>query len=136
MCAFGVHTMRLKVAQDPKKRRQSDEPAVTTGLRRVGRVVHDDRGNARLEFHVERDDGTARFDRPTFTIEGEERISRLALEDYRRSAGSNPYDRVDHAGTAPAQPRKPRKDLRKLSEWIKLKKTLDEQKAQGDTDDE
>lgn len=128
--------MRLEVARDPKKHTQGEEPApLTTGLRRVGRIVHDDRGNARLEFHPEREGGTARMERPAFTLEGEGHVHRLALEDYRRSAGSNPYDRVDRAGVTPPKPRKG-KDLRKLSEWIKLKKSVEEQKARGDSEEE
>lgn len=60
------------------------------------------------------------------------RILRLELEDTARKAPSkasyNPYDREVVLGqpkkAAPARP-----DLRKLSEWIKLKKEVDSLKA-------
>jgi len=54
-----------------------------------------------------------------------------------RATGFDPYQRVGIAG-APPEPKKPsaKRDLRKLGEWIKLKRELDERKANGEPDTE
>jgi hypothetical protein len=57
------------------------------------------------------------------------------LEDTARKAvptvsGYNPYNR-DSATALSAKPKAPKPDLRKLSEWIKLKKEVDDLKAKG-----
>jgi hypothetical protein len=58
----------------------------------------------------------------------------------QRGAGGNPYDTAgarnlakEKAAPAPRPPRSP-EDLRKLDEWLKLKKRLDENKARDDDD--
>ncbi|MBX3694169.1 MAG: hypothetical protein KF790_03220 [Steroidobacteraceae bacterium] len=57
----------------------------------------------------------------------------LEVEDYRSEKSTNPYDRVDIAG----RPDTPgtgttRRDLRKLSEWIKLKREMEARKQRGE----
>jgi hypothetical protein len=58
----------------------------------------------------------------------------------QRGAGGNPYDSAgarnvakQKAAPTPRPPRSP-EDLRKLDEWLKLKKRLDENKARDDDD--
>lgn len=101
----------------------------------MGRIVHDDRGNAKLEWQAVPDDRSVRLDRIELALADDAtgRQPKLAVEDYRRSAGTNPYNRVASAGATDPDATLPRssntrRDLRKLSEWIKLKRELDERK--------
>lgn len=63
-----------------------------------------------------------------------QRIS-LAVEDFRRSKGTNPYEQVGVAGK-PEEPRKPpvKRDLKRLGDWIKMKRELEERTARGESD--
>jgi hypothetical protein len=77
--------------------------------RRIGRIVHDDRGNASVNWH----------DAPS---------------DYKRQAPRtfNPYE----TATLP-EPKKtagPKKDLKKLSEWIKMMRDLEERKRREESE--
>ncbi len=109
---------------------QADPSGATSIMerRRTGRIVHDERGNARIEW----------VDAPP-----EDERTSLSLEQtqptQRPDHGYNPY------GTAARDPRKspppaagpagsrPRRDLRKLSEWIKQMRELEERKRkEGD----
>lgn len=62
-----------------------------------------------------------------------QRPETLAVEDYRTAKSTNPYDRVDIAGR-PDTPGSSttRRDLRKLSEWIKLKREMEARKQRGE----
>lgn len=64
-----------------------------------------------------------------------QRIS-LAVEDFRRAKGTNPYEHVGVAGK-PEEPRKPqvKRDLKRLGDWIKMKRELDERAIRGDSDE-
>jgi hypothetical protein len=87
--------------------------------------VHDDRGNASVEWVDVRDDSER---------------TRLSLEDAQAAApgsgrGYNPYDiPAGPRGRRNAQggERPPRRDLRKLSEWIKQMREHEERKRRGD----
>jgi len=100
---------------------------VETNRRRIGVVVHDDRGMASVEWH-DAPDGT--IERPVLEILGS---PELELKD--DDASYDPYSR--HTATFPktGPGNTTRTDLRKLSEWIKMKRALEERKAR-DTDDE
>jgi len=101
----------------------SDKPP--SGARRVAQVVRDDLGNARVEWQRIPDDRTGSFARPTLTLEGE-----------GPDMGVDPYDRTvpsvsrDACGSGTT-----RRDLRKLSEWIKLKREMEERKQRGEDDE-
>jgi hypothetical protein len=85
-------------------------------------VVHDDRGNASVEWR----DAPAHYKRPVLEIEPEDSHTLSIQTDET----CNPYERKAVA------PRKPgnttRTDLRKLSEWIKMMRELEEKKRRGE----
>jgi hypothetical protein len=96
--------------------------------RRLGRVVHDDRGCASVEWQ----DAPQNYVRPVFELEdGARTTTRLkALRDKAPPSSAkqdayNPYQRS--APEAPAQAGT-RRDLRKLSKWIKLMRDVEERK--------
>lgn len=97
--------------------------------RRLGRVEHDDRGNARMEWALmpEKEAG--------------KRVVLELLDEPGADGGANP-GRVAHGfqpysdGTAilnpeSTPPRKP-KDLRKLGEWIKLTREMEARRKRED----
>ena len=94
--------------------------------RRIGKIVHDDRGNASLAWW----DAPADYRRPVLEIESES--SGLAIQKPPRTF--DPYA----CATSPEQKKTaaagPRKDLRKLSEWIKLMRDLEERKRRGEVE--
>ncbi len=96
--------------------------------RRIGRIVHDDRGNATLDWW----DAPADYHRPVLEIEAES--SGLAIQ--KAPPTFDPYARATlpepKRVTAAAPP--PRKDLRKLSEWIKMMRELEERKRKGEVE--
>ncbi len=88
--------------------------------RRIGRVVHDDRGQASVEWRDAPDD----YQRPVLEILGNPELS-LKVED-----SFDPYAR--RAVTPPNPGNTTRTDLRKLSEWIKMKRELEARKPRDD----
>ena len=86
--------------------------------RRVGKVVHDDRGNASLEWRA----APANEQRQILEVQGEERLTLRTDE-----SSYDPYSRhrpVKAGGGT-------RTDLRKLSEWIKMMRELEERRRDG-----
>ena len=103
--------------------------------RRASQIVHDERGNARVEW-IDAGYAGVELERAPLSIEstpprGEN--ARMAVERVR-ATGFDPYARVGAAHAPP--PKKPagKRDLRKLGEWIKLKRELEARKAQDDTE--
>jgi hypothetical protein len=86
--------------------------------RRIGRIVHDDRGNASVDWRNAPSD----HERQIFEIEEEPGV--LSLKKAPRTF--DPYA----SATLPERQKTmaPRKDLRKLSEWIKMMRELEERK--------
>ena len=94
------------------------------GARRVAHIVHDDLGNARVEWQEIPDDRTGSFERPALEIEG------LRHEDAK---ANYPYGRRDRfAGPEKRTGNTTRTDLRKLYEWIKLKREMEARKQDDD----
>jgi hypothetical protein len=91
--------------------------------RRVGRIVHDDRGNASVNWH----DAPADYRRQVLEIESEEHGRGLQLQTKPRSF--DPYASAD--AREPKKAAAP-KDLRKLGEWIKMMRELEERKRKGE----
>jgi hypothetical protein len=115
----------------PKRPKIPPAPAVepTGERRRVGRVVHDDRGNGRVEWH----DAPADFERPKLELEDPgTTVKRLAILKEGADDPCNPYSTGASARNAPP----PKRDLRKLSEWIKMMREMEERKARGEEPDD
>ena len=91
--------------------------------RRLSRVRHDDRGNAYVEWL---DAPAELVKRPKLEIQREPGELQL---DTARSA-YNPY--ANETGAARKTGNTTRTDLRKLSEWIKMMRELEERKRSGD----
>ena len=88
--------------------------------RRLSRVRHDDRGNAYVEWI---DAPAELVARPKLEIE--HHAGELALT----TGSHNPY--ANAAGAARKTGNTTRTDLRKLSEWIKMMRELEERKRNG-----
>lgn len=116
--------------KNPGRARETPEE-IAFPRRRLGRVEHDHRGNARMEWALLPEDAGA--DRPVLEIlEGdatrEPKAYELKASSFKR--GFEPYGR--DAGAVPTEaPRKP-KDLRKLGEWLKLTRELEERRKRGE----
>ena len=101
--------------------------------RRASQIVHDERGNARVEW-IDAGHAGVDLERAPLSVEptparGEP--AKLAVER-ARAGGFDPYARVGAAGV-PAPKKQPvKRDLRKLGEWIKLKRELEARKSSGD----
>jgi hypothetical protein len=113
------------------------KPPQAANRRRASQIVHDDRGNARVEW-IDVGRAGVELERAPLSIEstparGES--AKLTVERVRAS-GFDPYARVGAAHIP--EPKKPqgKRDLRKLGEWIKLKRELDERKSKDDSDAE
>ncbi|HVY83262.1 MAG TPA: hypothetical protein VG994_19910 [Steroidobacteraceae bacterium] len=107
---------------------QSDTapPESSSDRRRLGHIVHDDRGSAFVEWRNAPDD----HDRPVFRIEGSGVKEPLSLQN---EDTYDPYDRKPvRTRERPAKGGK--RDLRKLSEWMKLMRAMEERKKRGEDD--
>jgi hypothetical protein len=93
--------------------------------RRIGRIVHDDRGNASLDWR----DAPSDYKRQVLEIEQEE-APRGTLSIKTAPRTFNPYERS--ALPEPKKSAPPKKDLKKLSEWIKMMRDLEERKRKGE----
>jgi hypothetical protein len=113
------------------------KPPSPPNRRRASQIVHDERGNARVEW-IDAGYAGEPLERAPLSIEqtparGEH--GKLTVERGRAS-GFDPYQRVGAAGVP--EPKKPqgKRDLRKLGEWIKLKRELDARKDSGEPEPE
>lgn len=119
-----------------------DRPETERQQRRIGRIVHDERGSATVEWR----EAPANYERQKFELESGDGSSR---GDYKLRRGLeptleicnddtfNPYERKGSTfsgrGSAPAAPGKGgKRDLRKLSEWMKMMRAMEERKKNGD----
>ena len=106
----------------------TDTDKATGERRRIGRIVHDDRGNASVDWVNAPSD----YKRPVLEIE-DESTHGLSIQTPARSF--NPYERTPlprtnkEGGTT-------RTDLKKLSEWIKMMRELEERKRRGESEEE
>jgi hypothetical protein len=96
-----------------------------TERRRIGLVVHDDRGQASVEWRDAPDD----YERPVLEVLGNPQLAVKTEESF------DPYAR--HTATYPrtGPGSTSRTDLRKLSEWIKMKRELEERKQRDEDAD-
>ena len=114
------------------------KPPQATNRRRASTIVHDERGNARVEW-IDAGFAGVPLERAPLTVESTPArgdSGKLAVER-NRASGFDPYARVGTAHVPEAKKPQGKRDLRKLGEWIKLKRELDEKKAKnGDDVDE
>jgi hypothetical protein len=108
------------------KKRPAPAPAPEANRRRLGMIRHDDRGNAYVTWH----DAPGDDKREVLEILGEPSL-RVKPETER---SYDPY--AHHRTAAPAaRPSKP-KDLRKLGQWLKMMKELEERRRSDPDEDE
>jgi hypothetical protein len=105
---------------DPSRKKtaaRTAEPTPETERRRMGTVVHDERGNASVRWQDAPDD----YERPVLEVLGNPKLTLKPEESY------DPYARRETRGSGNTS----RTDLRKLSEWIKLMRELEARKQLG-----
>ena len=108
---------------------QEAGPASDSGnndRRRIGRIVHDDRGNALVEW----EEAPADYERPVLEIRNE-----LSLENHQSFDPYSSSRALDHKAP-PRTGNTSRTDLRKLSEWIKMMRELEQRKLSEGEDEE
>jgi hypothetical protein len=118
------------------KENSKDKTPPPANRRRASQIVHDERGNARVEW-IDAGYAGVPLERAPLSVEptpGRGDSNRLAVER-TRAGGFDPYARVGAIHQPEA--RKPAKrDLRKLGEWIKLKRELDARRVDGEPEAE
>jgi hypothetical protein len=134
------------VNRNSGKWNQPDNPDTHASVqpRRIGTIVRDDRGSASVEWRQAPGD----FERQKFEIErgtasgrGDSKLRRgfePRIELEREPESFNPYDHKPVPGSAPAAPaaKGGKRDLKKLSEWLKLMKAMEERKKNGDSSED
>jgi hypothetical protein len=114
----------------------------TSERRRLGQIVHDERGSAYVEWR----DAPGDYERPKFEVEdtrgsgrGDSKLRRgfEPTLEVRIDDTFNPYDRKpDTFGGNPATgaptSKGSKRDLKKLSEWLKLMRAIEERKKNGE----
>jgi hypothetical protein len=112
----------------------NNKPPNAANRRRASQIVHDERGNARVEW-IDAGHTGVPLERAPLSIEqtpARGDAAKLTVER-TRAKGFDPYARV---GTAHVpEPKKPvggKRDLRRLGEWIKLKRELEARKTSGE----
>ena len=94
--------------------------------RRIGQVVHDERGNASVRWH----DAPPDEQRPVLEVLGNRSLTVKTEESF------DPYARGGvHRELQPPAKRPARTDLRKLSEHIKMMRELEERRRNGGGED-
>jgi len=112
-----VKTRNDSTAPDAQPR--ADAPAP----RRIGRIVRDDRDTASVEWV----DAPSDYPRVPLSIEGG--LPPGAARPQGGYGGYDPYSTVAPVAPQPGAPKSaPRRDLRKLSQWIKQMRELEERK--------
>lgn len=129
---------------DPKHRWSHPAPPAkndaepNAGRRRLSRIVHDHKGNATVQWY----DAPADYERPVLEIEGaREPAPPLNRNLSTGSLAVESDDSHDPYARSPEADRKrvpagstTRTDLRKLSAWIKLMRSLEEAKKRKGED--
>ena len=113
------------------------KPPPNANRRRASQIVHDDRGNARVEW-IDAGYAGVPLERAPLSIEKTASRgdgARLVVER-NRAKGFDPYARVGNAHVPDQKKPTAKRDLKKLGEWIKLKRELEARKASGDPDAE
>jgi len=111
------------------------KPPHATNRRRASQIVHDERGNARVEW-IDAGYAGVPLERAPLSVQDTPArgdAAKLAVER-NRASGFDPYARVGNAHVP--EPKKPqgKRDLKKLGDWIKLKRELEARKSTDDLD--
>lgn len=106
------------MSEQTKKKPADQEEVPEAERRRIGTVVHDDRGNASVRWQ----DAPPDFERPVLEVLGDPGLSLKPEETH------DPYARHE---ARKSTGNTTRTDLRKLSEWIKLMRELEERRQNG-----
>ena len=113
----------------------NSKPPQAANRRRASQIVHDDRGNARVEW-IDAGYAGVPLERAPLSIEqtpSRGDSARMAVERTRAN-GFDPYARVGAAHVPEQKKPAGKRDLRALGEWIKLKRELEARKAAGESD--
>jgi hypothetical protein len=95
--------------------------------------VHDDRGTARVEWQDVPSDFA--YERPKLELENfDDTVRRLAILNEGAAEPFNPYNKTAAPRRIPTPPA-PKRDLRKLSEWIKMMRGLQTKKPGGEDEE-
>jgi hypothetical protein len=105
-----------------KKPMEGNSGGGETNRRRVGLIVHDERGMASVEWR----DAPAGEERPVLEVLGSPQLTLQNDESY------DPYSRHTASLPKPNPGNTTRTDLRRLSEWIKMKRELEARKLRDD----
>jgi hypothetical protein len=111
------------------------KPPQATNRRRASQIVHDDRGNARVEW-IDAGYAGVPLERAPLSIQDTPArgdAAKLSVER-KRSSGFDPYARVGAAHIPEQKKPQGKRDLKKLGEWIKMKRELEARKESGDTE--
>jgi hypothetical protein len=127
--------MRVSYSRVVTDKTKDQTSSPSANRRRVSQIVHDERGNARVEW-IDAGRAGVPLERAPLSIEptparGEN--ARLSVERVR-AGGFDPYARIGGAHVPEVKKPAGKRDLRKLGEWIKLKRELDERRSQDDRD--
>ena len=109
------------------------KPPQATNRRRASQIVHDERGNARVEW-IDAGYAGEPLERAPLSIQDTPArgdAAKLSVER-KRSSGFDPYARVGAAHAREQKKAPGKRDLKKLGEWIKLKRELEARKDSGE----
>jgi hypothetical protein len=105
---------------------QPDPAPESSERRRFGKIVRDDRDSACVEWV----DAPADFERVPLSIEGTLPLGRRLAHGGYDPYGTDPSNRPRAGGAKDQRPA--RRDLRKLSAWIKQMRELEQRKKRGE----
>ena len=112
-----------------RKKPGGGKPNGDAERRKIGMVVHDDRGNASVDWR----DAPADFDRPVLEVldEAKPGKAKLGITPERTHGPYAHRTARDSDGSGSANRGGRPRDLRKLSDWIKMMRELEQRKRQG-----